>query len=141
MTSMSDSALVFVDTNVFIYALTEGSDPRHDKARRHLQPLLEAECVCLSTQVLQEVFVTLTKKLGRSTVEAITVIEDLAAYTHFQVDAGAVLDAGRLAGSARISFWDALLIVSAARLGAEILLTEDLNPGQPLGGVRIASPF
>ena len=138
---MSDSSLVFVDTNVFIYALTQGSDPRHEKARRRLQPLLEAARVCLSTQVLQEVFVTLTKKLGRSTAEASAVIEDLATYRHVQVDAGAILDAARLAGSARISFWAALLVVSATRLGAELLLTEDWNPGQRIGGVRIESPF
>jgi predicted nucleic acid-binding protein len=48
---------------------------------------------------------------------------------------------GRLAGSARISFWDALLFVFATRLGAEVLLTEDLNPGQRIGSVRIVSPF
>lgn len=102
---------------------------------------MDAERLCLSTQVLQEVFVTLTKKLGRSASEAIAVIQDLAAYPVVQVDAAAILDAARLAESARLSFWDALLVLSAARLGAAMLLTEHLNRGQVIAGVRIASPF
>ena len=55
-----------MDTNVLIYALTQGPDPRHGMAHNILQQLLAEERACLSTQVLQETFVTLVKKVAVS---------------------------------------------------------------------------
>lgn len=46
-----------------------------------------------------------------------------------------------LSASARISFWDALVVTAAARMGAELLLSEDLSHGQMIAGVRIVNPF
>lgn len=73
--------------------------------------------------------------------DALTVISDLAEYPLFQVDKLAILDAGRLGRDARISYWDALVLVAAARMEAAVLLTEDLNHGQSFGGVRVENPF
>ncbi|MEZ5355731.1 MAG: PIN domain-containing protein [Bryobacteraceae bacterium] len=138
---MNGETPVFVDTNILIYALTAGKDSRHRQARARFQTILEQDRLCLSTQVLQEVYVTLTKKMRVSAAEAMAVIEDLAEYPLFQVDRGAILEAGRLSSDSRISYWDALLVVAAGRMGAEVLLTEDLNHGQMLGHVRIENPF
>jgi predicted nucleic acid-binding protein len=40
-----------------------------------------------------------------------------------------------------LSFWDALIVVTAAKCGATVLYTEDLNHGQEILGVRIVNPF
>jgi predicted nucleic acid-binding protein len=68
-------------------------------------------------------------------------LEDLAAWPLMVVDYAAIRAAAGLAGQAKISFWDALIVVSAARAGAEALYTEDLNDGQEILGVRISNPF
>jgi predicted nucleic acid-binding protein len=57
------------------------------------------------------------------------------------VDYAAIRAAVGLAGQARISFWDALIVVAAARAGATVLYTEDLNDGQEILGVQISNPF
>jgi len=57
------------------------------------------------------------------------------------VDYAAIRAAAGLAGQAGISFWDGLVVVAAARLGATVLYTEDLNDGQEILGVRIRNPF
>lgn len=49
--------------------------------------------------------------------------------------------ARELAESARVSFWDAMILRSAVELGCKTLWTEDLNAGQAIDGVRIANPF
>ncbi|MGO9259585.1 MAG: PIN domain-containing protein [Bryobacteraceae bacterium] len=97
----------------------------------------------LSTQVLQELFVTLTRKVRQpcSSEEALAVLEDLTAWPLMVVDYTAIRAAVRLAGQARLSFCDALVVVAAVRAGAAVLYTEDLNHGQEILGVRISNPF
>ena len=86
---------------------------------------------------------TLTRKVSRrcSTQEAIAVLEDLTAWPMMVVDYAALKMAAGLAEQAMLSFWDALVVVSAARSGATVLYTEDLNDGQEILGVRIRNPF
>jgi predicted nucleic acid-binding protein len=141
MISMSVKARVFVDTNIVVYALTRGADSRHAKSQEVLRELLSEERSCLSTQVLQETFVTLTKKAGLSVESVLADIDDLAKWPVFPVDVGAIREAGLLMRTTAISFWDSLLVVSARRMGAEALYTEDLNHGQVIGGVRVVNPF
>ena len=96
-----------------------------------------------STQVLQELYVTLTRKVRQpcSSQAALTVLEDVASWPVAVVDYPAIRAAGRLSDEARLSFWDALVVVAAARAGATTLYTEDLNDGQEILGVRIRNPF
>ena len=138
---MSADARVFVDTNIVIYALTQGPDPRHAMAQTILQQLLAEERVCLSTQVLQETFVTLVRKASVSVESALSDLDDLAKWPVFQVDVTSIQEAGKLVQTSRISFWDALMVVAARRMGAPVLYTEDLNHGQVIVGVRVVNPF
>jgi predicted nucleic acid-binding protein len=68
-------------------------------------------------------------------------MDDLAVWPLFVVDYAAIRAAVELAQDARISFWDALVVVGAERSGADLLYTEDLNAGQRILGVRIVNPF
>ena len=133
----------FVDANVLAYAFDKSSSPKKQVAQRLIEELMEEGRLRVSTQVLQELFVTLTRKVSRpcSIEEALAVLEDLAAWPLMVVDYAAIRAAAGLAGQAKISFWDALIVVSAARAGAEALYTEDLNDGQEILGVRISNPF
>jgi predicted nucleic acid-binding protein len=73
--------------------------------------------------------------------EALEVLEDLTAWPLITIDYAAIRAAVELAQQAMLSFWDALVLVAAARSGAEVLYTEDLNDGQKILGVRITNPF
>ena len=104
---------------------------------------MEEDRLRVSTQVLQELFVTLTRNVRRpcSIEEALAVLEDLTAWPLMVVDYAAIRAAVGLAHQAKLSFWDALIVVTAARSGAAVLYTEDLNDGQEILGVRIRNPF
>lgn len=95
----------------------------------------------LSTQVLQETFVTLTRKVGAPMNDTLADLNNISQWPVFLVDVAAILEAGQLAGTAQISFWDALLLVAANRQGVDLLYTEDLNHGQVIHGVLIHNPF
>ena len=135
--------LCFVDTNVLVYAFDKSGSPKKRIAQRLIDELMEEDRLRVSTQVLQELFVTLTRKVERrsSIKEAMAVLEDLSAWPLMVVDYAAIRAAGMLADQAKLSFWDALIVVAAARTESTLLYTEDLNDGQEILGVRVKNPF
>jgi predicted nucleic acid-binding protein len=136
--------LTFVDTNVLVYAHDLDSDQRkHDEARAALEDLWTAGTGALSTQVLQEFYVTVTRKLARPLArpDAREVVATYTAWPVQRIDAEDVLAASELEDEHALSFWDALILVAASRSGATRVLTEDLQPGQEIRGVRIETPF
>ncbi|MCX6624855.1 MAG: PIN domain-containing protein [Acidobacteria bacterium] len=116
---------------------------REQVAQGLMSELMDSDRLRLSTQVLQELFVTLTRKVAErcGNEEALAVLEDLTAWPLRVVDFAAIRAAVGLVGQAQLSFWDALVVVSAARCGAEVLYSEDLSDGQEILGVRVKNPF
>ena len=135
--------LSFVDTNVLVYAFDKSASPKKRIAQRLMNELMDEDRLRVSTQVLQELFVTLTGKVGKRcpVSEALEVLEDLTAWPLMVVDYAAIRTAIGLSEQAKLSFWDALVVVAAARAGAAVLYTEDLNDGQEILGVRVTNPF
>ena len=140
---MNGDQPAFVDTNVLVYAFDKGHSSKNRVAKQLVQALMDEDRLRVSTQVLQELFVTLTRKVKQrcSSEEALSVLQDLAVWPLVVVNYPEIRSAIGLADDARISFWDALIVVAAARAGAQILYTEDLNDGQKIFGVRIRNPF
>lgn len=133
----------FVDTNVLVYAHDVTAGDRHVRARALLEELWATRQGCLSVQVLQEFFVTTTRKISKplEAQAAAQIIDDLA---HWHVHAPAASD---VRGAIEIhqrtgaSFWDAMILRSAKELGCQLLHSEDLNAGQDYEGVEVRNPF
>jgi predicted nucleic acid-binding protein len=132
---------VFVDTNVLVYAVDGHDAKKRDRSQAALRRLGKNSSGVISTQVLQEFYVAATRRLG---IDPITAKGILHGYEDFEV---VVVDR-RLIGEAidcsvlnKLSFWDALIIVTAESAGCEKLWTEDLNPGQTINGIFIENPF
>jgi len=138
---MSANPLCFVDTNILLYAYSDSDDPRSAKAFALLQRLLTSDQLCTSTQVLQELLFNLRKKKTLPTVTAIMLVENLAQFPCFQVDVFAITQANLAADRHKISYWDALILTAAARLGATTIYSEDLNHGQHYDGIELINPF
>jgi predicted nucleic acid-binding protein len=133
----------FVDTNILVYALAADDSKRSSIAQQLLRDLMQAQMFHTSTQVLQELFVTLTRKVRPplAPVQALRYLDQLASWPIAVLDYGAVRSAVELSSSQSISFWDALAIVAASRLGVKRFYTEDLRHGQKILAVEIVNPF
>jgi predicted nucleic acid-binding protein len=133
----------FCDTNVLVYAYDRSAGVKAETAGRLLAQLWTSGEGALSIQVLQELFVTLTRKsappLPASLVRGI--ISDLSAWQIIEPVAGDVLDAIDAAARWQVSFWDAMLLTTARKAQAETLWSEDLNDGQDYDGVVVRNPF
>jgi len=139
----ADAEREFVDANVLVYAFDSSAGPKQQIAARLLDRLWESGTGCLSIQVLQEFFVTVTRKVPKplSIDDATGRVRELAAWKVFSPTADDVLAAINVHRHARIGFWDAMIVVAAAESGCDVLWTEDLTNGQLVRGVRIRDPF
>jgi predicted nucleic acid-binding protein len=133
----------FVDTNVLVYAHDESAGGKRDQARALVEQLWESRDGCLSVQVLQEFFVTVTGKIAKP-LNAETAKEIVADYSRWHLHVPAADDVLAAIGihlRAGISFWDAMIVRSAAEIGCDVLYSEDLNAGQEYAGIRVENPF
>jgi predicted nucleic acid-binding protein len=135
--------LTFIDTNVLLYAHDRTAGQKRDVARDLTTDLWGTRAGALSTQVLQEFYVNATRKLPRplSAPAARKVIGRYSTWAVHHIDPADIIAASELEKRHRQSFWDALVLISAARLGATTLVTEDLQHGRTIVGVRIVNPF
>ena len=133
----------FVDTNVLVYAYDNSNAQKQEKAKQLLQQLWQQQTGCISIQVLQEFFVTVTRKLANpvTPAEASQIIADFGLWRVHQPQVEDVLSAIHIQQQYQLSFWDSMIIRSANQLGCHILWTEDLNEGQKIEGGAIQSPF
>jgi predicted nucleic acid-binding protein len=134
---------VFVDTNVIVYAHNRDDAVKHAIAKRRLAELWEAESGVLSTQILQELYVVVTRKIPKPLARAAAreLVRTYGAWLRGPTELVHVLRAIEVEELHGLSFWDALVVVSASTLDADVLLTEDLNHGQVIEGVRVENPF
>jgi predicted nucleic acid-binding protein len=137
---MSDKT--FVDTNILVYAHDIDAQRKRELARSALRTLWTDGTGVISPQVLQEFYVTVTRKiakpLSKKTARAV-----IGTYSVWCVDVttAEIEAAFRIEDAAKIGFWDALVVAAAVNAGATKLLSEDLNAGQTIAGVFIENPF
>jgi len=133
----------FCDTNILIYAFDKIEHEKQSIAAKLLKDLMNRSSLSISTQVLQEFFVTVTRKIKQplSVVNAISVMDDLSQWYVFTVDKSAIRKAALLSEDVCLSFWNALIVVSASRSGSKILFSEDMNHGQKILDIEIVNPF
>lgn len=133
----------FVDTNILVYAHDLSAAKKHILARELLLSLWNSGNGCLSIQVLQEFYVIVTRKVNNpiSPEKAAQIINDLGQWQIHVPGIADILQAIKIQQRYKLSFWDALIICSAAQSGCELIWTEDLNSGQNYESVLACSPF
>ncbi len=137
------TAPLFVDTNLLVYSRDARDAAKQERALEWLDFLWDTRRGRLSRQVLQEYYVTVTRKLqpGLTVAEARA---DVRALFHWlsPIDPAAPIEAAwALQDRCSLSFWDALIVGAAQTMGCRFVLTEDLPAGQELEGVRVVGPF
>ena len=133
----------FFDTNVLVYAFDAGAPEKRKRALALFSERAAAGTLLLSVQVLQEFYVTVTRKLEKplAAAAALAAVNDLSVFPVIPTDVPMVRAAIRTHQDAAISFWDALIVEAARSGGAAVLYSEDFQDGRDFGDVRIVNPF
>lgn len=142
---MSDNGKLwqFVDTNIFLYAYDISDPTKQKQAAELIKKLWDSRCGCISIQVLQELYVNLTRKIPHpmNPDEAKQIIIDLKSWKHHVPEYKSLEKAIDIESTFRLSFWDAMILSSAQQMQCSILWTEDFNTGQNYDGIVVKNPF
>jgi predicted nucleic acid-binding protein len=133
----------FFDTNVLVYLFDADSPGKRKKARALFQRHTEAGDILLSTQVLQEFYVVVTRKLARQ-LDAGAASEAVSSFSELpmvQIDIALIVSAIHRSRSNQLSFWDALIVQAAIEGHASTLYSEDMQHGHMLDSLRVVNPF
>ncbi len=131
----------FLDTNVLVYSV---SSAEHEAAKsRKALELVQSADFGLSVQVLQEFYVTVTRKIKRPLApeHAVALMDQYRVFPFVATDYPLIVSAVELSLRYGIAYWDGAILAAAEALEAKVLYTEDLSHGQLYGSVRAVNPF
>ena len=133
----------FLDTNILVYAHDSTARKKQEIAADLLLRLSAEHAGLLSTQVLMEFFVTVTRKIPKplNLDTAMEIVADFGTWPTFAPKVEDVLHAIRIVNSYSIGFWDALIIRAATAMGASVIWSEDLTDGKRYEGIPVRNPF
>ena len=133
----------FVDTNVLVYAEDADAGPKQVLAQNLLAELWKNHQGVLSVQVLQEFYVTVTRKLPKPLPpeRARDIVREYLAWTVVSGSPDLLTAALELHQRQGLNFWDAMIVQAAIETGCDRLYSEDMQHGVTLAGVRVENPF
>ena len=141
MTRTAASQRFTLDTNLLVYSVDLDAGPRHTAAAQIVCGAVRRDC-WLTLQAISEFYAAVTRKGYASPAEAAVTAGDwLQTFPCAAVSAACIRAALADTEAGRASYWDALLVATAAEAGCRLILTEDLADGTTLGGVVIHNPF
>ena len=137
------TGLTFVDTNILVYARDAGEPAKQARAMDVLRVLWKSRLGRVSQQVLQEYYVTVTRKLkpGLPKEEARDDIAALLAWRPLAPSGSTLSKAWEIEDRFGLTWWDSLIVAAALANRCNLLLSEDLQDGQQIDGLRIQNPF
>lgn len=132
-----------MDTNVLVYAYDASETIKQPIARALLEQLWASHSGTVSTQILQEFYYTVTRKVPSrlAPAEARDIVGLYSAWPVVLIDPSLILSASRVEEAHQVSFWDALVLEAARVAGAGRLVSEDMQHGRVIEGVLIVNPF
>ena len=140
-----DGALmsIFVDTNVLVYARDASEPEKQQRAQAWMAALWESRAGRTSVQVLNEFYVTVTRKLSPAmpVADARADVLDLGEWNPTVLTDALVRQAWAVEDRYGLSYWDSLIVAAAQLEGCRHLLTEDLQGGMRLDGITVVNPF
>jgi predicted nucleic acid-binding protein len=134
---------IFVDTNIIVYAYDASAAEKHRRAVEIMEDLWDSGSGVISSQVLQEFFVNVTRKIAKplGVATAKEIIKDLLKWRTVNVNGEMILEAIDVHARYKYSFWDSMIVAAAIEGGAGTILSEDLSDRQMVKGIVVKNPF
>jgi len=131
----------FFDTNVLVYVFDRAESVKQAIAQDLVTAHMTARNMLLSTQVLQELYVTLTRKKQLGAADALEVVTTFAQERIVPASADLVLRGLTLSQQRQLSAWDALIVQAALQAGCATLYSEDFQTGARFDDLVVVNPF
>jgi predicted nucleic acid-binding protein len=133
---------IFIDTNILVYTVDKFDRNKQKIARKLVKEAILNDTAVISTQVVQEFYNVCTVKLHMEPLKVKGYIHNYIENIEVVQTGSTIIERGiDISIISQISFWDALLIAAAEFSNSVELITEDLNDGQIINGIKIRNPF
>ena len=132
---------IFIDTNILVYLADSSDLDRQNKTREILKKDLRDNHLIISTQVIQEFFITATKKLSIDSLQAKEIIKSFLNMEVVTVVPEIILNSIDILVLNKVSFWDSLIVASAQFANCSIIYSEDMQNNQKFGNTKIVNPL
>ncbi len=134
---------VFLDTNILVYAHDDGAPEKKAKAQALILDGLRSGKTVISTQVLSEFYVTVTRKIKipMSIEQARREIDLLSNMETADVDIATIRRAIDMQDRWKINYWDGLILAAAEQADCAVVFSEDLADGQSYGDITVRNPL
>ncbi|GBR72663.1 putative PIN domain protein [Candidatus Termititenax aidoneus] len=132
---------VFVDTNILVYTIDKHNLDKQNKALSIFSEAAKQNSLVISTQVLQEFYNVMTGKMKMDKLKAKDVLQDMQDIETVLLNRDIIERAIDLNILEQISFWDSLIVAAAEYANCEEILSEDLQDGRSIRGIKIVNPF
>ena len=133
----------FIDTNILVYANDNSELQKSKISRDIIFHGIKNDNIVMSTQVLSEFYVTVTKKIKQvlTPAKAKKEIELLKCIEQIEININLILKAIDISDKYRLSYWDSLIVSAAIRAKCSIIYSEDLNSGQKIESIKVINPY
>ena len=139
---------MFFDTHILIYAQDRADPFKQLRAQETMDAALKADCLVISTQVMQEFYAVAVRTRWMTPAQAHSLLVRLAEHTVVPASADSVLRGVALQQREQLSIWDAMVVQAALDARCSVLFSEDLQEGRryasPAGAgpeLRVVNPF
>jgi len=132
---------IFIDTNVLIYSQNNNEAEKQSTCRKVISNIADSNLLVISTQVMQEYYNVATLKMGIEKLLAKKTVKMFDVYEIVTIQPSIIFKAMDIHVLNQLSFWDSLIISAAKSANCTMVLTEDMNDGQVIEGVKIQNPF
>lgn len=134
-------AKIFFDTNILVYTLDKKDQGKHDISRSIVKVISTEHSPVISTQVLHEFYNASTSKLKLEKIVVKNIVHSYQNMEIVTIDPQIIEQAIDISIIFQLSFWDSLIVAAAEQAKCEYLISEDLNNGQNIRGIKIINPF
>ncbi len=140
---MPSASTVFVDTNILVYSDDRRDLAKRDVARQWLGHLWQQRTGRVSTQVLNEYYAVVTRKLrpAMERGDARAEVRRYQLWNPWAIDQQTVETAWSIEARYGLSWWDTLILASAAHAGCRFVLSEDMQHEMEVDRIRVINPF
>lgn len=144
---MKDETFPFVDTNILVYAFDKSEPEKNRKASRLLQQCFQGETMlAVSTQILSEFFVTVTKKIPKplNCNDAKQIVQKIVEFRGFavlEVKPGTMVSAMSTCNETKAHYWDALIAETMKENKVFTILTENTEDFKRINEIKAVNPL
>lgn len=134
-------AKIFIDTNILIYTVDKKDQEKFELSRKMVKVISSDHSPVISTQVLQEFYNASTSKLKLEKIFIKNLVHSYQNMEIVTVNPQIIEQAIDISIIFQLSFWDSLIVAAAEQAKCVYLISEDLNSGQTIRGIKIVNPF